>query len=243
MKVLGIGADRERVVSRFTDEVRAMARLSEHRHVLPLLAAGSDESTCWLVVPLADRSLAEAIWPRPSPGPAPGPARGRTLSGSTGVAMDLHDLMELAESIACALGAAHDLDVVHGDVTPANVLRLDHRWVLADFGTSAVQAAVGPSSPPGATPGWAAPERLDGSSAVATPSSDVFGWATTVWSAATGERPVGVGAQEVASLPRGLSSVVVDCLHPDPTRRPGIGDVVDRIGSERRRRGRYIPDP
>ncbi len=157
--------------------------------------------------------------------------------------MDLHDLMDLAESIACALGAAHDLDVVHGDVTPANVLRLEHRWVLADFGTSAVQAAVGPSSPPGATPGWAAPERLDGSSAVATPSSDVFGWATTVWSAATGERPVGVGAQEVASLPRGLSSVVADCLHPDPTRRPGIGNVVDRVASERRRRDRYIPDP
>jgi len=223
----GSGDDAGRAVTRFTDEVRALARLSEHPHVLPFLAAGTDESTCWLVLALAEGSLAEVLWPDDAPG----------------TALDPDDLIQLAESLADALAAAHEMEVVHGDVTPANVLRLHSRWVLADFGIASVQVGIGQASVVGATPGWAAPERIDGPNLVATRSSDVYGWAATVWSAATGERPNVVGPLDLTAVPRGLASIVADCLHPDPDRRPTMRAVAERVAAERRRRDRYIPDP
>lgn len=229
----GADADAEASVDRFTDEVRALARLSTHPHVLPLLAAGTDDSTCWLVLALAQHSLADQLWPDDAHGSDDAP----------GQAMGTEELFQLADSLAGALVAAHQMEVVHGDVTPANVLRLDDRWVLADFGIASVQATALPARAVGATPGWAAPERIDGSTLVATRSSDAFGWAATVWTAATAERPDGLGGLDTTSLPRGLALIIGDCLHPDPSCRPDMAEVADRVAAERRRRDRYIPDP
>lgn len=228
------GPDRERLRERFEREVRALTRLRDH-NVLEVRAAGTDRDCCWVLTPLADGSLAQRIERAPITDPG--------------------ELCELARALGLGLAAAHRLEVVHGDVTPANVLWWEGRPVLADFGTAVVQSAGGglpeadawaagvSSSGDGwpATPGWAAPERLDGEEP--TVESDVYGWAATVWSAATGRRPPIGRAPDPAPLPRGLDSIVADSCHPDPAGRPPLSDSLRRLDAERRRRDRYIPGP
>ncbi|HNK38383.1 MAG TPA: protein kinase, partial [Microthrixaceae bacterium] len=144
VKVIGLppdGPPRERTRDRFERELRALARL-RHDHVLAVSAAGTDRDCCWVLTPLADDSLA-----------------GRTDRAPI---TDPDELCELALAVGSALAAAHRLDVVHGDVTPANVLFCDGRPVLADFGIAVLDAGAGTGPGWPATPGWAAPERLDG---------------------------------------------------------------------------------
>ncbi|UDY37156.1 protein kinase domain-containing protein [Dermatobacter hominis] len=230
VKVLAVpagGEARERTVARFEHETRALARLADAPHVLPLLTAGSDGSCCWLVTPLAEAGLFER---------AP---------------LALADLLDVAAATAGALEAAHAAHVVHGDVTPANVLWLDGRPVLSDFGLSVLRsgeaglrtdgAAPGDPAARGATPGWAAPERWDG--APPTEASDVYGWGATIWTAGVGERPPGHDPPPVGLLPRGIDAIVRACCEPTPRRRPSAAEVRAMVAGEVRRRDRYCPEP
>jgi serine/threonine protein kinase len=216
--------DRGRTVARFEHETRALARLSEVPGVLPLLAAGNDGSCCWLVTPLADATL---------------PERAPLATG---------DLLDVAAATVAALGAAHAVGVVHGDVTPANVLWVDGRPVLSDFGLSVLR--TGASAPGdgtggrlarGATPGWAGPERWDGGPP--TEASDVYGWGATIWTAAVGERPPVHDPPPEHRLPRGVDAIVRACCDPDPSRRPTAARVRAMVAGEVRRRDRYCPEP
>lgn len=241
VKVLPLAADgpaRARATARFDHELRALARLSGEPNVLGVIAAGSEAGCCWIVTALAVASLAD-----------------RSLA--VGAALPVEELLALASDVATGLAAAHRSDVVHGDVTPSNVLWVDGAPVVGDFGLSVLQASVaaelagGGSGPAGltgasaaalgATAGWAAPERLAGGPP--TTESDVYGWGATVWTAATGERPSPHGPPDERRVPRGLDGVVRAACHPDPARRPTMARVAVAVADEQRRRDRYIPDP
>jgi len=220
VKVLRLPHDaegRERVVDRFSHEMRALARLSHVPTVLDVRSAGSDARTCWLVTALATGDLLSA---------AP---------------LATEDLLVVAGATADALAAAHRLDVVHGDVTPANVVWVDEAPVLADFGLAVLQVDSAADAARGATPGWAAPERWE--QPMPTPASDVYGWGATIWTAATGERPSGRGLLDVTALPRGLDRIVAGACEPQPGDRPSAVDLAAAVAAERRRRDRYCPDP
>jgi serine/threonine protein kinase len=242
VKVLAVpGADRTRSLARFEHETRALARLADEPHVLGLLAAGTDGAVAWLVTPLAEATL---------PDRAPLPADG---------------LVDLACGTAAGLAAAHGREVVHGDVTPPNVLWVEAVPVLSDFGLAILRSdhAV-PSDterpvdtephrdtdrPDGAddgaarglTPGYAAPERWDGVAPSA--ASDVYGWGATMWSASTGERPPSHDPPDPGRLPRGVADVVRACCSPEAAERPTMTEVRVAMAGEARRRGRYCPDP
>lgn len=210
---------------RFGHELRALTRLAGHPHVLDVLAAGIDDHVAWTVTPLAESSLWEQL--------------------AVGGPLPAGDVVSLCVALASALRAAHDLDVVHGDITPANVLLVEGRPVLADFGLAVLR---GPGSVPtgdgasfGATPGWAAPERLDGSAPTA--ASDVYGLGATLWSASTVLRPPVHRPPECSVVPRGVDVVVASCCEVDPSRRPTAADVERSAEAERRRRRRYCPGP
>lgn len=221
VKVIDLGAsDASLRRSRFESELRSLARLSGQPHVLSALAAGSDESRAWIMTPLAEASLIEVV--------------GR--DGPSGAV----DCTTLLVAVAGALEAAHLLDIVHGDVTPANVLILEGSPVLADFGLAALRSGPG-DGPAAATPGWAAPEVLDGQRA--TPAADVYGLGATAWTASTGERCSPACPPDPSVLPRGISEMVAACCDPDPSKRPRAGEVRARAEAERRRRSRYCPDP
>lgn len=133
--------------------------------------------------------------------------------------------------VAQALAHLHAHGVVHGDVSPGNVLfAVDGRPALADLGVARV---VGGAQGRGGTPGFLAPERRDeaeGRGVGTGPAADVYAWAALGWYALTGRAP---GAREhraplpvlVPDAPVELALLLDAALDPDPSRRPSAADA------------------
>jgi serine/threonine protein kinase len=134
------------------------------------------------------------------------------------------DAAALLAALARTLAAAHAVGVVHGDVTPANVvLHPDRGPVLVDWGLAEVGDA-GPPRPAALTPAYAAPERRRGMPP--GPPGDVYGAAATVL-AALGRPPD--GAALVAPVPAEVADPPAAALRRalalDPRRRPSAAEL------------------
>lgn len=103
-----------------------------------------------------------------------------------GIDRSLKQLRQIAEHVLTALGYVHGKDLLHGDVTPANIVAANDGSGIAkliDFGLATPHG----QRPQGWTPKFAAPEVLDGKPA--KPSSDLFGFAASLAFAMLG-RPI-----------------------------------------------------
>lgn len=131
-----------------------------------------------------------------------------TASGSLFYAMELlagRDLQQIIErdgvmeqrravtlvlQLASALGAAHEIELVHADVKPANAMvvptKSDERLVLLDFGLARLRGTTGGADTAGGTPAYMAPEQLREGRVDAR--SDVFSAALVLVSLLTGWR-------------------------------------------------------
>ncbi|GAA2023877.1 hypothetical protein GCM10009756_12550 [Pseudokineococcus marinus] len=164
------------------------------------------------------------------------------LGGSLGAlvaargALDAGEVVTLLVPLAGALADLHASGVVHGDVSPGNVLFAeDGRPLLADLGTAGLVAAA-PAAGGGPplvelTPGYADPQRLAG--APATPAGDVHALAACAWHALAALTP-GPASQRPPlvvlrpDLPRPLVDLLEDCLEADPERRPDARALASR---------------
>jgi serine/threonine protein kinase len=112
---------------------------------------------------------------------------------------------------------------IHPDIKPANVLWLDGRWVLADWGiarrpagqTTAPQRAR--AGVPMGSKGFAAPELGDDTHS-AGPPADVYSLGQLIGWAVTGRDPL----ENIALVPPAgpWRGVVREATRPDPGRRP-----------------------
>jgi eukaryotic-like serine/threonine-protein kinase len=172
VKVLAPGyAQDERANRRFLREARAGARLSECRHVVTVYDIGEHDGRPFMVMEhfsggtVADRLRSGRAIPR---------------------AMALRWLREAAEALDCA----HQHDVVHRDVKPANLL-LDERGRLAvgDFGiaTVATEASLTQTGQVLGTAAYISPEQARGHAA--TDASDRYALAVVAFELLTGRRP------------------------------------------------------
>ncbi|MCP2339884.1 serine/threonine-protein kinase [Actinomadura rupiterrae] len=141
-------------------------------------------------------------------------------------------LRRLARGLARSLVAIHEGGVVHRDLKPSNVMLVDGDPVVIDFGLAHVLDATRLTLTGTAigTPGYLAPEVLDGERA--TPASDVFSWGASVVHAATGRPPFGSGPAaaicsrilrgraDLNGVPRDLMPAVKAALSVDPNERP-----------------------
>lgn len=163
-----------------------------------------------------------------------------------GVTLRALDAVRIGSALATALGAAHGMGVVHGGVTPGNVLfRRSGEVALADFGLALRDRF--PRDPMHAVE-YTAPETLrDDTMTVAT---DLYGLGAVLYTALTGkppfphrtgappnERILQVLRDEVppiraAGVPAGLSNLVARLLAKNPADRPAdAADVAELLGT------------
>ena len=230
-------AGNEQLRERFKREALAAARLSGHPHVVTIFDIGESQGRPFIVMEYL-----------------PGGTLGdRTRQGPVEPGEAFSWLGQIAE----ALDAAHELDVVHRDVKPPNLL-FDARGelVVADFGIARVaddtltgMTATGTVL---GTAGYLAPEQALGQPA--TPASDRYALGVIGYELLTGGRPferqsetaeaaahihepVPPASERHAGLPRAVDGVFDRALSKDPGERYSTGaDFVSALGNALERR-------
>ncbi|MEE1751176.1 dsDNA nuclease domain-containing protein [Streptomyces sp. SP18CS02] len=205
--------------ARMTREIEVGRLLSEHPNAMPVWDASADGT--WFVMPKAQAVATECL-------------------------DDLKDpavLRDLIESLCSVLIAAHGMQSpgaphgwIHRDIKPSNVLRLDGRWVLADWGivrrppgqtTHAQRTRLGASM---GSEGFAAPE-LSFDAHSAGPPTDVYSLGQLIGWAITRRNP----QQNIPLIPDSgpWRAVVRGATRTDPGRRPAtVQAFLDLIAQE-----------
>jgi hypothetical protein len=158
----------------------------------------------------------------------------------------LQDRLADAAGVIAGLAAIHGAGIVHRDVKPDNVLRMeDGRLVLSDFGlatdlpdSTMVSVFVG-------TPHYMAPEVREGDPA--TTRSDVWSLGVVLHEILVGKRPEkrsarghsGISKSSTGSAPstleRAMLTVCMRCLADDPADRPEDARAVEMLFEKARR--------
>ncbi len=160
----------EDFVRRFEHEARTAAKL-DHTGIIPIYAVESDEELHYFVMKYV-----------------PGRTLDDVLTGGQ-VPIDLAQRI-LWES-ACALGHAHQRDVVHRDIKPANIMIDDNgRALLTDFGISKALQSTSQFTAAGqvvGTPHYMSPEQARGEEV--SGASDQYSLAVVGYRLLTGRLP------------------------------------------------------
>ena len=155
--------------------------------------------------------------------------------------LDRKLLAQLAAALYDALEAVHAADVVHRDVKPANVLMTSQGPVLIDFGIAQAgdDARLTQIGLVAGTPGYLAPELLDGADPSA--ASDWWGWAAVLAFAGTGRPPFGSGSTpavlarvrsglvQLGGLPRASAVALRAALAADPAYRAAPQELLGAL--------------
>ena len=208
----------------FRAECQAVGRLDRHPNVITVHDANVlPDGRPYIVTEQCDGSLHGLV---DSQGPLPAPR-----------------VVALGLAMARALLFAHSAKVLHGDVTPQNILlRATGAPVLADFGLAVLRDYQG-NVASGFTLSHAAPEtvRYDGAIDERT---DVYGLGSTLYTALTGRPPIPArpGEEDAARAarvlgeqplrpegPEQLVDLLLAMLAKDPSDRPAMTVVADTL--------------
>jgi len=197
---------------RWAREARLVAALN-HPHIATLYDVGEHEGSPYLAM--------EFVKGAPLEGPQPAKV-----------------VVEYGIQVADAVATAHAANVVHRDLKPANILVTDKGSVkVLDFSLARLMEMSGgeninstQSMAIAGTPGYMAPEQLEGMMADAR--SDIFAFGCVLYELAGGRRAF-PGDSKVAAMaatvlaqpkplegvPEKLEELILRCLRKDPERR------------------------
>lgn len=185
---------------RFLREARAVNRIN-HPNIVEITDFGEDGGLVFLVMEYIEgESLQSAL------------AAGR---------FDLVRAIRVALQIAAALGRAHELGVIHRDLKPENVLLVPRGGTdfakLTDFGIAKIvdAPAITFTEQRFGTPGYIAPEYIDGQPATAL--GDLYALGVVTYQMVTGALPFD------AKLPVELLAAALQGVPVKPSARaPGV---------------------
>ncbi|MER7951245.1 protein kinase [Streptomyces sp. NPDC096079] len=191
--------------ARVLREARALARI-DHPNVVTIhhIVDAGEGTYPWLVMELVTGGSLQDRLERGTLTPAAAASLGRGLLS--------------------ALRAAHERDIEHRDVKPANVLlRPDGRPVLTDFGIAAIREStvLTASGSIIGSPDYMAPERIRGRTS--GPAADFWSLAMLLYVAVEGHHPLR-RENTLATLAAVLSDDV-----PPPVRAGALTDVLTRL--------------
>ena len=211
------GAERELLIG---DSVAA----SKYLNVVPIVDTGEHGDSWVLVMPRADKSLAQYL-------------------KESGGALPLPEVLKILTEIATALTEI-DGAIVHRDLKPANVLLHEGSWKLADFGISRyVDASTAEDTRKFSfTPPYAAPEQWEFRRA--TSASDVYSFGIIAYQLLDGSLPFAGPNKEdfrqqhltepspaLDSGPAKLRILIEECLYKSPDARPHPAAILARLDS------------
>ncbi len=146
---------------------------------------------------------------------------------------------QLVETLARAMHAAHQAQVIHRDLKPANVLLLaDGTPKITDFGLARKmdEARQTQSGAVMGTPSYMAPEQAGGKTRELGPATDIYALGAILYELLTGRPPFKAATimdtlhqvlteepvpprQLQSQTPRDLETICLKCLHKEPGKR------------------------
>ncbi|MFE3182455.1 serine/threonine-protein kinase [Streptomyces violascens] len=220
-------AEQDEFRGRFRQEVIAARRVGG-QWTAPVLDADTEAPVPWVAT-----------------GYVAGPSLQSVVAGPHGPLPE-HSVRVLARGLAHALKDIHAAGLVHRDLKPSNVLITIDGPRVIDFG---IARALETSAEAGLTrtgalvgsPGFMAPEQVRGDRI--TPACDVFCLGSVLSYAASGRLPFGEASSGVHALmfriaqespdldgvPESLQELIGDCLHKDPSARPTLDRILERV--------------
>ncbi|MDJ0384817.1 serine/threonine-protein kinase [Streptomyces sp. G-G2] len=162
---------------------------------------------------------------------------------------------EIGAAILRALSRAHAAGIIHRDLKPDNVLLMDDRVIITDFGIAHMVDSTMALTHTGTligTPAYMAPEQLTGQSPA--PATDLWSLGATLYCAVEGEPPFSAETftalciAVVTAMPRpalraeGLLVVLTGLLTKDPVQRAGAAQALAALEEVSRTGGAdYVP--
>ncbi len=207
------------LVERFTREAQAQARI-DHDNVCPVYEVGEIEGHSYIAMQYV---------------------AGGSLKQVTDL-LSLRQKVQIMQSVADALHAAHLAGLIHRDIKPGNILvehQPDEGWrpFVVDFGIArdvdshdltVTGMVLG-------TPAFCAPEQIRGETSKLDWRTDVYGLGATLYWFVTGQSPYEGGYPEIitgvaerepeaprrlnADVPVDLETIILKCLEKEPDRR------------------------
>ena len=191
-------------------------------NVVPILDRGEWKNFWVLVMPKADKSLRDYLTENIEH-------------------LSIDDTVQVLSDVTQAL-AAMEGRIVHRDIKPDNILLLDGRWCLADFGISRYAEATTALDTRkfAMTPAYAAPEQWRGDRA--TIATDVYAMGIVAYELLGGQLPF-VGPEmhdyrrqhledtpeSMSGVPPKLQSLIDECLYKGPEARPTPQNLLARL--------------
>jgi serine/threonine protein kinase len=212
VKVLNVGVSDDRERQAFERECRAMGQLSQHPHIVTVFTA--------VFTSLAEPAIVMELYT--------GGNLGERVK-STGP-LRVEDVLSTGVKIAGALHTAHHRGVLHRDIKPNNLFVSEYgEPALGDFGISTFDGERTVTGGGGLTLQYAPPEVLENEPA--TPQSEAYSLAATLYTLAAGARPFGGRNQSSVQL---VTRILREDPPPLPPGVPRELDIVLRRAMSKR---------
>ncbi|HKI10824.1 MAG TPA: serine/threonine-protein kinase [Candidatus Acidoferrum sp.] len=204
----GTGLTRPELLARFQTEARA-AGLLTHPNIVVVYDAGEENGLYFITMELVEGKSLQAL-----------------LDG--GHAFPVPRVIRIMEQTCSALQFAHERNIVHRDVKPANLmLTADDTVKVTDFGTAKILqfGTVQQTAHVMGTPSYMSPEQVKGRPVDGR--SDIFSIGVMLYEMLTGEKPF-PGQSITTVIYKIVNEEPIPPRQINPSIHPGLNDIVLR---------------